>query len=103
MAITLFIQYKIDPFRHDEFEAYAQRWHESVPRCGGELLGYWMPHEGTRDIAYGLINFESLAAYEIYRATLKADKEGAANFQSAVDGRFILEENRSFLRLKLPL
>ncbi|MDA0997125.1 MAG: NIPSNAP family protein [Proteobacteria bacterium] len=98
MTITLFIQYKIDPFRHDEFEAYAQRWFESVPRCGGDLLGYWMPHEGTRDIAYCLINFESLAAYETYRAKIKADKEGAANFQSAVDGRFILEENRSFLR-----
>lgn len=98
MAITLYIQYKIDPFRHDEFEAYAKGWYESVPRCGGELLGYWMPHEGTRDVAFCLINFESLADYEVYRATLKADEKGAANFQSAVDGRFIMEENRTFVR-----
>lgn len=98
MAITLYIQYKIDPFRHDEFEAYAKRWYESVPRCGGELLGYWMPHEGDRSVAFALINFDSLADYEKYRADLKADPEGAANFQSAIDGRFIIEETRSFLR-----
>ena len=53
-------------FRHDEFEAYAKGWYESVPRCGGELLGYWMPHEGTRDVAFCLINFENLADYEVY-------------------------------------
>jgi hypothetical protein len=98
MAITLFIQYKIHPFKHDEYDAYAKRWYDIVPRCGGELLGYWMPHEGTRDIAYCLINFESLAAYEAYREVIKADKDGAANFQAAADGDFILEENRSFLR-----
>jgi len=102
VAITLYIQYKIDPFRHDEFEAYAKSWYESVPRCGGELLGYWMPHEGTRDVAFCLINFESLADYEIYRTTLKADEKGAANFQAAVDGRFITEENRTFVRRVEP-
>jgi hypothetical protein len=57
-----------------------------------------MPHEGTDNIAYGLISFESLAAYEAYRARLKADAEGAANFQFAQNGRFIVCEQRSFLR-----
>ena len=57
-----------------------------------------MPHEGTDNIAYGLISFESLAAYEAYRARLKSDSEGAANFALAQKERFILSEERTFLR-----
>ena len=98
MIITVFIRYQIDPFKRAAFEAYAQRWLTIVPRCGGKLLGYWMPHEGTNNIAFGLISFENLAAYEAYRARLKADKEGAANFMTAKEGRFILAEERTFLR-----
>jgi hypothetical protein len=98
MTITVFIRYQLDPFKRDAFEAYARRWLAVIPKCGGDLIGYWMPHEGTNNIAYALISFESLAAYEAYRARLKADREGAANFQSAEDGRFILAEERTFLR-----
>ena len=98
MTITVFIRYQLDPFKRDAFESYARRWLAIIPRCGVDLLGYWMPHEGTNNIAYALISFESLAAYEAYRARLKADREGAANFQSAEDGRFILAEERTFLR-----
>jgi hypothetical protein len=32
-----------------------------------------MPHESTNDIAYGLTSFDSLAAYEAYRARLKSE------------------------------
>jgi len=98
MEITVFIRYRLDPFKLAEFEAYARRWHSIVPRCGGKLVGYWLPHEGTNDIAYALISFESLAAYEAYRARLKADKEGAENFRYAMEARFIAAEERSFLR-----
>lgn len=98
MAVTVFIRYRIDPFQHAAFEAYARRWLEIIPRCGGALVGYWMPHEGTNDIAWGLISFDSLAAYEAYRARLKADAAGAANFAAAQAGRFILAEERTFLR-----
>ena len=98
MAITVFIRYQIDPFKRDAFEAYAQRWLTIIPRCGGYLVGYWLPHEGTNNIAYALISFESLAAYESYRARLAEDPEGAANFRSAQEERFILAEERSFLR-----
>ena len=97
MAITVFIRYQIDPFKRDEFEAYARRWGTIIPKCGGGLIGYWLPHEGTNNIAYALITFDSLAAYESYRARLKSDPEGAANFRSAVEGRFILAEERTFL------
>ena len=98
MEITVFIRYRLDPFQRDAFEAYARRWLEISPRCGGELVGYWMPHEGTNDVAFGLISFESLAAYEAYRARLRADEAGMANFGEAKRGRFILTEERTFLR-----
>ena len=98
MTITVFIRYQLDPFRRDAFEAYAARWLDIIPKCGGDLVGYWMPHEGTNNIAYGLISFPSLAAYEAYRARLKADKDGMENFQFAESERFILAEERTFLR-----
>ena len=47
-----------------------------------------MPHEGTNNIAFALISFESLAAYEAYRARLRADAEGCANFQFAEEEKF---------------
>jgi hypothetical protein len=98
MTVTVFIRYQLDPFKRDAFEAYAKRWLTIIPRCGGDLLGYWMPHEGTNNIATALISFDSLAAYEAYRARLRTDPEGLANFQSAEEGRFILAEERTFLR-----
>ena len=98
MTVTVFIRYQLDPFKRDAFEAYARRWIEIIPRCGGDLVGYWMPHEGTNNIAYALISFASLAAYETYRARLRADDQGMANFQFAETERFILAEERTFLR-----
>ena len=97
MPITFFIRYEIDPFQREAFRAYAEAWGRIIPRCGGHLLGYFLPHEGSNDIACGLIGFDSLAAYERYRATLKADAEGQENFQMAQRQRFILREERSWL------
>ena len=96
MAVTCFIRYRIDPFQREAFAAYARRWLAIIPRCGGALVGYWLPHEGTNDVAWGLISFDSLAAYEAYRARLKADPEGRANFAFAQERRFVLAEERSF-------
>lgn len=98
MTITVFIRYQLDPFMRREFELYARRWQSIIPRCGGKLVGYWMPHEGTNNIAFGLISFDSLAAYEAYRARLRDDPEGKANFAFAEEHCFILAEERTFLR-----
>jgi hypothetical protein len=98
MTVTVFIRYRLDPFKRELFEAYARRWLEVIPACGGDLIGYWMPHEGTNDIAWGLISFPSLAAYEAYRTRLKADAAGADNFAFAETEKFILSEERTFLR-----
>jgi len=99
MPITCFIRYQIDPFQREAFREYAENWGRIIPRCGGHLLGYFLPHEGSNDIAWGLIAFPSLAAYEAYRTRLKSDAEGRANFALAQDKRFILREERSFLEV----
>jgi hypothetical protein len=96
-TITCLIRYEIDPFQREAFREYAQNWLRIIPRCGGDLLGYFLPHEGTNNVAWGLIVFESLAAYEAYRARLKADHEGRANFAFAQQNRLILREERTFL------
>ena len=97
MTITVFIRYEIDPFQRDAFKVYAENWGPIIPKCGGKLLGYFLPNEGTNYEAWGLISFPSLADYEAYRARIKADPEGRANFAFAQEKRLILREERTFL------
>lgn len=99
MTITCFIRYQIDPFQKDEFKKYAENWGRIIPRCGGHLLGYFLPYEGTNDVAWGLIAFDSLASYESYRARLKSDPEALANFNLAQSKRLILREERTFVEV----
>ena len=98
MSLLCCIRYRIDPFKREAFETYAREWLRVIPACGGRLLGYFMPHEGTNDVALGLIEFESLADYEPYRARLRADPAGRANFDYSEIRRLILREERTFLR-----
>src|ERR1700744_3002467 len=92
------IRYQIDPFQRDAFEQYARTWLSVIPECGGDLLGYFMPSEGTNDIAHAMIGFDSLAAYEAYRARLRSDPKSRANFEFAERERLILREERTFLK-----
>jgi hypothetical protein len=96
MTITCLIRYQIDPFQREEFKKYSQNWGRIIPRLGGHLVGYFMPHEGTNDVAWGLIAFDSLASYEAYRMRLKSDPEARANFAMADMKRVILREERTF-------
>ena len=97
MTVTCVIRYEIDPFQREEFKQYAQNWGRIIPRCGGHLVGYFLPHEGTNNVAWGLIAFESLASYEAYRARLKSDSEARDNFTMAHTKRLILREERTFV------
>jgi hypothetical protein len=97
MAITCVIRYQIDPFQRESFKTYAENWGRIIPRCGGNLLGYFLPFEGTNDIAWGLIGFQSLSDYERYRERLRMDAEAQANFALAQTRRFILREERNFV------
>ena len=99
MTITCFIRYQIDPFQREAFQKYAENWGRIIPRCGGHLVGYFLPLEGTNDVGWGLIAFDSLAAYEAYRARLRADAEARENFAFAQSKRFVLREERTFLEV----
>ena len=99
MKITCVIRYEIDPFQKDEFKQYAESWGRIIPRCGGHLVGYFLPHEGTNDVAWGLIAFDSLGAYEAYRARLKSDPEALENFAMARTKRLIRREERNFVEV----
>jgi hypothetical protein len=95
--ISCFIRYEIDPCQRDAFKVYAENWARIIPRCGGCLLGYFLPYEGTNNVAWGLIGFASLADYETYRTRLKADADGRENFEFAHSRRLIIREERTFL------
>ena len=97
MTISCFIEYRIDPAKREQFAQYARNWGRIIPACGGQLLGYFLPWEGTNYQAWGLISFASLADYEAYRARLRTDPDGRANFEFAQREGFILEERRTFL------
>jgi hypothetical protein len=99
MTITCIIRYQIDPFQLDAFKKYAENWGRIIPRCGGHLVGYFLPHEGTNDVAWGLIAFNNLAAYEAYRVRLKSDPEARENFTMAQTKKIILREERNFVEV----
>ncbi len=101
--LTCVIRYEIDPTRKDAFIQYAQNWGQAIPRCGAELIGYFAPHEGSSTLAYGIYNIASLAEYEAYRARLAADPLGQENYAFAQKEKFLLREDRTFLKLVSPL
>lgn len=97
VKVTCIIRYEIDPCQKEAFREYAERWGRIIPRCGGHLVGYFLPYEGTNDVAWALIAFDSLASYEMYRVRLKSDPEGRENFALAQAKHFIIREERSFV------
>jgi hypothetical protein len=102
VTITCFIRYTLDPYKLDAFKTYAKRWLTLIPKNGGDLIGYFLPDEGTNNIAFALISFRSLADYEAYRIHLRDDPESVANFQFAKSEKFILSEERTFLKKVEP-
>ncbi|WP_421875146.1 NIPSNAP family protein [Pacificispira sp.] len=101
--LTCFIRYHIDPTKKDAFAEYARNWGQAIPRCGADLVGYFAPHEGSSTLAYGVYNIESLAAYEAYRARLASDPLGRENYEFAQREKFLLREDRTFLKcVSLP-
>ena len=97
--IACFIRYELDPYNAAAFDEYARNWGQAIPRCGADLIGYFSPHEGSATTAYGVYTVESLAEYEAYRARLRNDPLGRENYAFSQRERFILREDRIFLRL----
>ena len=97
--LTCVIRYHIDPTKKDAFIRYAENWGQAIPRCGADLIGYFAPHEGSSTLAYGIYNVENLADYEAYRGRLADDPLGRENYQFAQREKFLLREDRTFLKL----
>ncbi len=97
--LTCIIKYQIDPNKREQFRQYARNWGQAIPRCGADLVGYFAPHEGSSTLAYGIYHVQNLAEYEAYRARLAQDPLGRANYEFAQSERFILREDRTWLRL----
>lgn len=98
MTLTCCIQYTLDPRKLEAFEEYATGWPPIIERCGGHLVGYFLPKEGANNFAIALIDFPSLADYELYRQRLLADPDATSNLDHARESACILVESRSFLR-----
>ncbi|MBV9610517.1 MAG: NIPSNAP family protein [Acidobacteria bacterium] len=98
--ITVCIRYTVDIHKISDFERYARQWPEPIKRCGGELVGYFLPTKiaGPTNFALALINFSSLAAYERYRDALMKDPEAKANVEFADNSGCIQIEDRCVLQ-----
>jgi len=99
MKYTCIIRYQIDPFQRDAFKQYCENWGRIIPRNGVHLIGYFLPWEGTNDVAWGILAFDSLAYYEAYKVRLKSDPDAVANFEMAKSKRLILREERNFVEI----
>jgi hypothetical protein len=99
MTMLCIIRYEIDPFQRDAFKQYAEQWGRIIPRCGGHLVGYFLPWQGTNYVGWGLIALESLSAYETYQERLRQDPDAKKNFAFAHEKRFICKEERNFVEV----
>ncbi|WP_031374156.1 NIPSNAP family protein [Lysobacter antibioticus] len=96
--ITCYLRYVIDPYQLAEFEHYGKLWIPLVEKFGGQHHGYFMPSEGTNNVALAMFSFPSLAAYEDYRTRSFEDPDCQAAFAYAQEKRFIVSYERSFFR-----
>ena len=97
--LTLCIRYTLDARKRADFERYARGLTTIIPRCGGELVGYWLPTKfaGPTNLATAMINFPSLAAYEQYRERLGKDPDNVEHVRRAEESGCILVEDRAFM------
>ena len=102
LRMVCLIRYQIDPAQRDAFAEYAANWAPIIPRCGGHLLGYFLPYEGTNDVGWALIAFASLADYERYRQRLREDADAKHNIETMRARRAILREERNFVEIVAP-
>jgi len=72
--VTLHLRYTIDPNKLSDIKAYAEAELKPIRESGGNIIGYFLPTDfaGATNEAFGLIEFPSLAEYEVYRAKLAA-------------------------------
>lgn len=98
--LTLCIRYTLDANKLGDFETYARALQQPIERCGGTVVGYYLPTKiaGPTNVAMGLIDFPNLAAYEQYRENLLRDPGAVECLRQAEAAGCILIEDRSFIR-----
>jgi hypothetical protein len=96
------VDYQIDPRKIAAFEAFATAWMRLVNKHGGHHHGYFLPSEGASDRALSLFSFESLAAYERYRALFGVDAEFVRADRIRDESGCVIRYERSFMRPLLP-
>jgi hypothetical protein len=126
MTIIRIIRYEIDPFQREGFKKHAENLIGIIPRCGGHLIGFFLPYEGTNNVARGLqavskppfvspkllilirldevlklslVAFDSLASYEAYKTRLKSDPKAREDAVMMQTERIILREERNFVEV----
>jgi NIPSNAP len=98
LLITCYLRYVVDPFKLAEFEKYGRMWIALVEKFGGQHHGYFMPSEGTNNVALALFSFPSLAAYETYRQQAAADPDCQGAMRYYEQTKCFLSYERSFFR-----
>jgi hypothetical protein len=96
---TLYIRYTLDPNRTAHFKTYVEHELEAIRNAGGKIVGYWLPTDfaGPTNIAYGLIDFLTLASYEQYRKALAEDALHQRNAEELTRSGAIINMDRSLL------
>jgi NIPSNAP len=96
---TLCIRYTLDPNALRHFRTYVADELPVIVRSGGQVVGYFLPTDfaGPTNIAYGLIDFPSLSAYEHYRAVLGVDPDHQRNVAALERTGVVLATERSFI------
>ncbi len=102
--ITLYLRYTIDPNKLFDFAAYAAAEQIPIRESGGTILGYFAPTDfaGPTSEGFGLIDFPSLAEYEVYRAKLATHPLHKQNIAVLESKGVVLSIQRSFIQRAEP-
>ncbi len=96
--VTCYVRYVINPDKLEEFGVYARMWIPLVNKFGGTHNGYFLPHEGSNNIALALFSFSSLATYEKYRTDSMKDDACLKAYDYAKNTKCIISYERSFMK-----
>jgi len=81
-SVTCLIQIRIDPSSANAFAEYARPMAHVIPRLRRGPRRLLSSTRGTTNVAWALITFASLAAYERIGSALRADNEGRRTLPS---------------------
>ena len=97
---TLCIRYTLDPNKTAHFKAYVEAELPAIRRSGGNVVGYFLPTDfaGPTNVAYGLIDFSTLASYEHYRHELAQASDHRTNVAELERSGGVLATHRSIIQ-----